>query len=554
MRLLQISLSVMVLPLGFAIAAAACEGLLFTVLIPLLEEAIRSASTLLTPDPTLSSGSFNPSRVPELLAGLLLLSLIKLFFHYISSVSLLSIIRKGADNLRKSVFFNFLGASKTFFDRNHSGVLYQALLGYTQDISLTLNSLHQAFFRCCLICSYLLVLVYTRWQLVIVLLLAFPLLYLLVNKLVKRIKFLSRLYAQHQAKLSSTVADLLHNIILVKTTATESKQRNLFKYLSGNLCSFQFRIDKLRCLLPIAQELIVIILLTIGILAVYYFIPLENVQQVAGLLVFLIVTRRIMGNIGFIGEIRGALAQIYGPISQLENIIQQSQMFSIPQGQKQFEYINHELNIRDLSFSYPQSPAVLENFNCTIAKGYKCALFGVNGAGKTTFINLLLRLYKPTSGSILVDDVPIEEFSLDSWYRKVALVSQDVLLFNDTLGANLNYGLETNASEQELKEALSEVGLDYLCTTRKLGLDSLIGEAGTILSGGERQRLSLARALLRKSELIIFDEPTSHLNEEAARDICKLLTTKLEGRTVLVVTHDRNIANFVDTVVKMEKL
>ena len=551
LALLEIPRKRLFLPLVLALAAASCEGILFAILIPILETTIQSVSRLVYPQEGLTTATSLTSSLLLLVLLLVGLSSCKILLQYCSALSLLAVIRTGAHNLREKLFAGYLNASKMFFDQTNSGLLYQIVIGYTQEISLVLNSLHQGFFKCAMIGSYLLVLFYSSWQLALIILLIFPLLYLLVNRLIGKIKVISHRYAQHLEKLSSTVADLLRNMLLVKTTGTEAQQRLLFSGLSNELRRLQFGMDTWRCLLPLVQEALVIIIVGVVILAAYYLLSFHNARQVASIAVFFIVSRRILGNIGFIGEVRGSVAQVSGLITQIENMLTLTKTYATCRGGKEFSSIEKEICFSAVSFAYPNQSAVLAEFSAVIPRGKISVLVGPSGTGKTTLIQLLLRLYSPSVGLILVDDVPINEFSLDSWYGRVALVTQDVLLFNDTLRMNLCYGLTTSVSDDRLLQITSAVGLDYLFANKEKSLDTLIGEAGTKLSGGEKQRLSLARALLRQSALFIFDEPTSHLSTKEADAICQLISSTLRGQTVVIASHDPTLLKYANLTIDL---
>ena len=198
-----------------------------------------------------------------------------------------------------------------------------------------------------------------------------------------------------------------------------------------------------------------------------------------------------------------------------------------------------KLEFRDVSFSYPEAerPA-LDQVSLTISPGEMVALVGASGSGKTTLANLVPRFYRVDNGSILLDDVNINELRLTSLRTNVALVSQEVVLFNDTVAANIAYGaMGTRASREEIEAAAKMAYAHDFILAMPQGYDTLVGENGVKLSGGQRQRLAIARALLKNAPILILDEATSALDTESERQVQAALETLMSGRTTLVIAH-----------------
>lgn len=214
---------------------------------------------------------------------------------------------------------------------------------------------------------------------------------------------------------------------------------------------------------------------------------------------------------------------------------------------KHLEPIFGELRLQNVSFSYEVGKPVLRAINLTFPKGSKTALMGRNGSGKTTIINLLTRVYNPVSGYILLNETDISEISLHKYRNMVSVVSQQIYLFNDTIRNNIC--LYQNASDEVIRAACNESGLeDFL---KEVSLDYVVGQNGAMLSGGQKQKIALVRALVHDKPIIIFDEVTSNTDSYSEYQINNLLHTRLKNKTVIIITHKREILSEVDRIIML---
>lgn len=220
------------------------------------------------------------------------------------------------------------------------------------------------------------------------------------------------------------------------------------------------------------------------------------------------------------------------------------------QGQVELQRAKGEIRFEGLSFSYGDPARLaLKDINLTIHPGETAALVGASGSGKTTMANLVPRFYHPTRGRILLDGHDLEELRLASLRANIALVSQDVVLFNDTVRANIAYGVMSKFSEAEIIAAGEAAHAMEFIRQLPLGLNTLVGENGVKLSGGQRQRLAIARAMLKNAPVLILDEATSALDTESERHVQAALDTLMRGRTTLVIAHRLSTIERADRIV-----
>jgi len=225
-------------------------------------------------------------------------------------------------------------------------------------------------------------------------------------------------------------------------------------------------------------------------------------------------------------------------------------------GENSFEGTNDEkkklkvkdgkIEIKDLHFSY-DNKKVLENLNLLIPAGKKTALVGLSGSGKSTIINLLLHFFTNYKGKILIDDQNVNNFSLKSLRNNLAVVTQETMLFNDTIEANVKYG-NVNASSIEVKKAINEAGVNEFSDSLPNKLSTIVGEGGIKLSGGQRQRIAIARALLKKTPILLLDEATSALDNLTEQKIQNSINNLMKNKTSLIVAHRLSTIENVDLI------
>ncbi|MBU0485941.1 MAG: lipid A export permease/ATP-binding protein MsbA [Proteobacteria bacterium] len=263
-----------------------------------------------------------------------------------------------------------------------------------------------------------------------------------------------------------------------------------------------------------------------------------------------------------------ALVMIYEPIkgiSSVNSMIQQGLAASIrvftvldtkPEitdkpGAIDLTPMQNELELRNVSFTYDNKVQVLDRIQLTIKKGEALAIVGTSGAGKTSMVNLVPRFFEVTKGQVLLDGHDVRDVTLKSLRSQIAMVTQQTILFNDTIRNNIAYG-DLNCTEEEIIEAARAAhALDFI-NEQAAGFDTVIGESGAKLSGGQRQRLSIARALLKNAPILILDEATSSLDTESEREVQKALENLMKNRTTLVIAHRLSTIRKADRIIVMQ--
>lgn len=334
------------------------------------------------------------------------------------------------------------------------------------------------------------------------------------------------------AQLTQVLQEFLIGIRIVKSTSSEDKASSSFHTETRTYVRAAIKNQKIVDLVPAINEMLAIIslcaVLFIGGNEVY-----SGNMKAHELMTFLFALFSIMSPIAQITSTPATIQKGLVAAQSIFSIIDKSP--SVKDGDHRCTSFNTALSIQDLSFSYDGQHPVLQNVSFDIAKGKKIALVGSSGSGKSTMSDLVIRLYDPTSGSILLDSQPIHDFTLESYRSLFGIVSQEAFLFHDTIAANIAFG--SDATREQIIEAAKIAHAHTFINALPKGYDTIIGDRGVLLSGGQRQRLAIARALARRPEILIFDEATSALDAESERLVQEAIADVLKNRTALIIAH-----------------
>lgn len=236
-----------------------------------------------------------------------------------------------------------------------------------------------------------------------------------------------------------------------------------------------------------------------------------------------------------------AAVRVFGLLDQKPDIVSK-------EGAVELAPFDKTITLRNLRFSYDGKNPVLHNINLTVPSGQILAIVGPSGSGKSTLANLIPRFFDIEQGSLLIDDMDIRDVTLESLRNQIAIVTQQTILFNDTIRANIAYG-DQNRSEEEIREATDAAHALNFIEALPEGFDTVIGESGIRLSGGERQRLSIARAILKNAPILVLDEATSALDTESEREVQKALENLMKDRTTFVIAHRLSTIKNADRII-----
>ena len=389
------------------------------------------------------------------------------------------------------------------------------------------------------------VLVWHNWQLTLVTFIVAPAMVWMVRTIARHVRRIVSESQMQIGRMISNVEESYESERLVKISGTYDAEDERFAKVSGRIRRLQLNAMRMQSLsTPLTQVLIMVAI------AVVVGVALLEAQQgrltFGEFITFLSAMLLVKGPIQHLAGLNGTFATIAAAAKSVFTLLDTEP--EADNGTVELERVRGEVRFDNVSFVYPETDKeALRQIHFTVKPGEHIALVGNSGAGKTTIVNLLPRFWNPSSGRILLDGVDTQTVTLESLRRQFAFVSQDIVLLNDTLRANLVYGLD-GITEAQLWEVLETVQLTDWVKGLPQGLDSPVGEGASLLSGGQKQRLSIARALLKDAPILVLDEAMSALDAQNEYLIQKALETLSAGRTTFTISHRLTSMRDVDRI------
>jgi subfamily B ATP-binding cassette protein MsbA len=421
------------------------------------------------------------------------------------------------------------------------------VVGDVRQVVDMIQSVFIAFVRDTLVVIGLLAsLLWTNWKLTLVAIVVVPLTAVIVRTTSKRLRHLNRENQRVTAEMTQVVEEAARGHQVIRVFSGERYESRRFFLRSEALRGFSQRMTvAFAATTPVTQVATSLALSLVVVLALQANMTPGQFTKFVTLMLMLLTPLK-------------ALAEVNGPmqrgIAAAETVFE---LIDAPvehdPGTRVIGHAQGHVRFENVAFRYPnaQLPA-LDGVSLEVKPGQTVALVGMSGGGKSTFVNLVARFYEPQSGRILLDGVPYQDIKLPSLRAQLALVGQNVVLFDDTLKANIAYGVE-EVDVVRLAAAIKAAHLDEVVARLPEGVETMIGENGMRLSGGQRQRVAIARAIYKDAPILILDEATSALDNESERAVQAALDTLMAGRTTFVVAHRLSTIERADLIVVMEQ-
>ncbi|MGL6070465.1 lipid A export permease/ATP-binding protein MsbA, partial [Craterilacuibacter sp.] len=455
-------------------------------------------------------------------------------------------------SLRQEMFARMMRLPVNYYDNHQSGsILSRITFDVNQVSEAGFNVITVTIKDGVTVIGLLGLLLYTDWKLTLICLAVMPVVTLCVRFVSRRLRGLSRKNQQDMAQLTQVLSESIDCQRVVKVYGGESYEAGRFGLAAE---AIRHNLVKERAT-SAASTAVTQLLIACALAVILYY---AGLQAQAGNF-----------SAGDFMSFLTAMLMLFAPIKRITSISQTVQkglaaaesVFSFldehsepDHGKKCLQAPKGALSFRKLSFQYPGAEReALSAIDLDVHAGETIALVGSSGSGKTTLASLIPRFYEPTSGHILLDGIALTEISMASLRAHIALVSQDVVLFNDTVAANIAYGRFGETSIDEIREAARAANALEFIEAMPQGFDTVVGENGTRLSGGQRQRLAIARAILKNAPILILDEATSALDTQSERLVQAALENLMKNRTTLVVAHRLSTIENADRIVVMHQ-
>ncbi len=472
-------------------------------------------------------------------------------FTYLQGYQTHYIAEKILFDIRTQLFENILHMPTKYFDITHSGDLTSRLLNDTEQVQNSIaniipNTVRESF----KVIGLAVVLFVNNWMLALVAILVFPMAAYPVVYIGRKMKKLGRKRQVSIAELTTKMQEALTNLRLIKAFSTEKQEACEFEKKSNDLLNIKLEAIKIDEATSPLMEFIgsigVALLIWIG-----GYIVFKGLLTVGGFFSFLAALFMLYRPFRTIAKANNEINTSLASVERIFSIIDaEKEKYS---GNIKFTGVKDKIDFEHVYFSYEddKNKSVLRDINLTIQAKSIVALVGESGGGKSTILELIPRFYDPTEGQITIDNIDLKEFDLKSLRRKIAIVSQRVLLFAKTVKENIAYGKDNLSMEEIIKVAKDAYAHDFIMKLKN-GYDTNLGEQGVILSGGERQRIAIARALVKNPDILILDEATSALDLESEQIVQKALNNLMKNRTVIMAAHRISTAVNANKIVVMK--
>jgi subfamily B ATP-binding cassette protein MsbA len=486
--------------------------------------------------------------VPIILVGIIA---IRSLAAFLSTYCMEWIGRRIVHELRVDLFNKYLRFPVHYFDSHHSGDLVSRITFNTETVSTATTQAVTNLVRSITgIAAALYYMFVTSVTLTMTFLIVGPLIAYVVNVTAKRFRKLSHNMQDSMGLVTQDTSEAVEGIRVVKSFGGQDYESESFTNIS-NVNRQQFM--KMVVAKAFSSGFIQF-LAGVGMAVVFYVAVQQFVDGLISRGAFVAFFMQIMYLLKPLKELSNVNNVLQRGIAGAESIFNE---LDKPQEQDKgkitFDRARGEIELKDICFSYNPEQSVLQHVSLTVHPGETVALVGPSGSGKSTITNLLLKFYEPDSGDILIDGHSLSEIHLNDLRRNISFVSQQIVLFNDTIRNNIAYGELAEKSEVEIQQAIDNAHLRDVVDALEQGIDTHIGNAGNKLSGGQRQRIAIARALLKDAPILILDEATSALDNESEKKIQNALERLMKGRTTLVIAHRLSTVERADKIVVLRE-
>jgi len=494
--------------------------------------------------------------VPIFLVGL---AFIRGGAQFLSNYLLSRVINAVLLKLREQMFQTLLHAKTEFYQKSSASSLINAVVFEVNNVLSIMGTMLISLVRDSLTVLGLLgYLIYLNWKLTLVVLIIFPIIAFIMSLINRRLRGLNRQQQAMTSELAYIVEEAVSGHKIVKVHGGETYEMGRFIDKADRLRRFALKAAVAGGLNQPITQLVASMALSVVLVIALMQSSTEG-TTVGGFAAFITAMFLIISPIKHLADINQPLQRGLTAAEMIFGLMDQpiEEDDSRKAGVQRIEKAKGAITFKDVSFAYQQDTDrqdALKHVNLSIQAGEVVAFVGPSGGGKSTLVNLLPRFFRPTSGAIELDGVNLEDLSLFDLRRQIAFVSQDVILFNDSIAANVAYGTDVvnGIDRGRVMEALEAANLTNLLSELPQGIDTLIGDNGNRLSGGQRQRLAIARAIYKDAPILILDEATSALDSESERQVQEALDRLMAGRTTLVIAHRLSTIEHASRIVVLE--
>ena len=475
------------------------------------------------------------------------LILLRSVLSYVGSVRAAKIDLELERSLRDRIMAQLLEADMSYLGRTRPGDMLNTLDNVVRTVNATIWTLLGLIVNFSMVLVFATFLMLLSWKMTLFVGAALAAISLIVKLLTLRVEALANQQLAAEQDLAQRALEILNGMRTIRSYTGEKRERSRFSQISERVSGIEYELHKIAGLItPVAQ------LLAGTLLIAVLYTALRDPGNLSMVLVFIFILYRLHPQVLELDEGRNALVAAAPEVEQLVQHLHDSGKRSIHTGRIAFDALAEAIRFDAISFRYsPEAPWALTDVTIEIPRGQRIAFVGPSGAGKSTLIALLLRFYDPQKGVILVDGIPLTDLDLQGWRRHLAVVSQDTHIFNSSIRENIGYG-RPDAGEQDIVAAARMADAHGFISTLPQGYDTQVGEHGVGLSGGQKQRIALARAIVRKADVLILDEATNALDSISENVVMDSIRALGRECTVIAIAHRLSTVMHSDKIIVLE--
>ena len=470
--------------------------------------------------------------------------------NYLLRIVELSLVR----DIRNKLYAHIQSLSLGYFNKQKTGNITSIVINDVEHLQIALGATFQKLFvEPINVITFVSLLFIISWKLALIALIIIPLAGIAVIGIGKSIRRKSRRTQKKVADIMQILSETLSSIRIVKAFANEKNEVSKFSKESKNYFKLLLRRGRLDLLAgPITESFGVVI----GVILLWYGgteVLMQRGLNPEDFIRFILILFSILGPIKQMGNVNLRIQTGYASAERIFSLLDTPKDIIEHSNPVQLKSFNKHIEFKNLSFEYEESEGlVLSNINFKINKGEVVAIVGPSGAGKSTIADLIPRFYDPKEGEILIDQENIKKLSLASLRKNMGIVTQDVILFNDTIKNNIAYAQPKATMESIINACKAANALEFIEEIPE-GFEAIIGERGVKLSGGQKQRIAIARALLKNPPILILDEATSSLDTESEKKVQTAIEALLKDRTALIIAHRLSTVQTANKIITIEK-